>query len=326
MQNILKKLVGYSFLHESKNRIDAYCSYNSFDRPVFIISPPRAGSTFLFKCLAQFDEVYHIDWEADRFWWYNFPYERLDAPSDWVGAAEATPEKKRTLRRQLYQTSVSMHLRGRSKRFKIPYQFGFKSIRYLEKTIANCFHLEFIERTFPGAQFVFLVRDPRANISSMIEGWPYLEKFGKSQLTPVLQELTATIPHWTYPAPPGWQDVVSKPLPKICAWSWKQHVKYPLNFFQQRSHLDVIWVRYEDLVDDPLGTVSNLADRLDLAVSENVKQYLEKPSLSHTTISKPYLNKWMEQNYEEVLSILPVIEDIAQEIGYDVSVASMLVG
>jgi len=309
-------------LWELKNKTETYCSFNNFERPIFVISPPRSGSTFLFKCLAQFDELYHIDWEGDRFWWYNFPYERLNEPSDWVGPEEATPLKQRTLRRQLYKTAVGIRFKEQSRWFKFPYQFGLKNIRYLDKTIANCFHLEFIEKTFPGAQYIFLVRDPCANISSMIEGWPYLEKFGKPQLTPVLQSLDATtIRHWTYPAPPNWGDIVSKPLPEICAWSWQQHIEYPLSFFEQfgRSE-DVIWIRYEELLKDVPGTIKQLAYKLDLEFSVKVRDYLLSPPLTHTTVSEPYPNKWVEKNYDAIISVLPLISDTAKKLGYELPV------
>jgi len=308
----------YSFIRKIKNKIDEQFPYFRFDCPIFIISPPRAGSTFLFDCLKQFEELLHIDWEADRFWWHNFSYERLDEPSDWVGGEEATAKKQRTLRRQLYKTSMDMHLQGYPKRFRIPFQFGLKPIRYLEKTIANCFHLEFIEKTFSNAVYVFLVRDPRSNISSMIDGWPYLKRFGKPQLTHIIQRFNPTIDHWTYPAPPGWQDIISRPLPEICAWSWQQHIEYPLNFFQKQDNSKVIWVRYEELVADPFSTIYALANQLDLAPSKQVKQYLKKPPLSHTTVSKPARNKWKGQYYGEIISILPTIEDTASKIKYDI--------
>ena len=70
----------------------------------------------------------------------------------------------------------------------------------------------------------------------MIEGWPYLERFGKPQLTPYLRRHEArTIEHWTYPAPPGWQQVVGRPLAEICAWSWQQHVEAALAFCARRA-------------------------------------------------------------------------------------------
>jgi hypothetical protein len=42
---------------------------------------------------------------------------------------------------------------------KLRYLFGFKRIRYLDKTITNCFHLRFLNRAFPDAQYIMLLRD-----------------------------------------------------------------------------------------------------------------------------------------------------------------------
>jgi hypothetical protein len=44
-------------------------------------------------------------------------------------------------------------------------------LRFLEKTPKNALRLPFLERLFPDAQFLFLWRDPRENIASIIEAW-----------------------------------------------------------------------------------------------------------------------------------------------------------
>jgi len=310
-----------AFLRKLEEKINPLASYDSFDRPIFIISPPRSGSTFLFDCLTQLDELYHLGAEADLIWWRFFPYENMKDSSDYIGIESASAENIQTIRKHIYNAAIGKHLAKYPGRSRIPYLFGVKHIRYLDKTIANCFHLEFMERAFPNAQYVFLVRDPRDAISSMIEGWPYVEHFGKSQLTSIVQSsITTTIKHWTYPAPPGWQDIISRPLPQICAWSWKKHIEYPLDFFNRRNNpTDVIWVRYENLVDDAVGTTIELVNKLELKFTRKLKEYAAEPPLSRTTVSKPRRGKWMSKHYKEIVSILPMIDDTAGKIGYDVS-------
>lgn len=307
------------FLSRIINRIDLAAPYSSFDRPIFIIAPPRSGSTFLFNCLSQFHELYKLDLEADYIWWRHFPYESMEAPSDYVGVESISLKNTRSILRHIYKEAISNFLRENPNQLRFPYLFGLKRIRYLDKTIANCFHLPFLNRAFPNAQYIFLVRDPRANISSMIEGWSHLTRFGKPQLSPLFPDLANTgIGHWTYPAPPGWQKVVSKPIEEVCAWSWKQHINYAIDFFQQNSK-KVVNVKYEDLVSDTLNLIVNLAVKLDLKLSDKVYEFIKNSPLSHTTISKPFKNKWETINYEQVLSILPFVEDTASQIGYDLS-------
>jgi hypothetical protein len=194
---------------------------------------------------------------------------------------------------------------------------GLAPIRYLDKTIANCFHLEALERLFPDAQYVFLVRDPRANIASMIEGWPYLERFGKPQLTSYLwQHAARTIEHWSYPAPPGWQQVVDRPLAEICAWSWQQHVEAVLAFCGRRAG-DVLRVRYEDLVQHPLEVVQGIASELGFSWSEDVARYLQEAPLSRTTVTRPSPDKWQVKHAREIARVLPQLRATARRIGYE---------
>lgn len=294
-------------------------SYSIFERPIFIISPPRSGSTLLFEFLRRFDGVCDLGGEADYIWWSLFPYDREAYPSDYLGERDATEEKIGMIRARISRDAVVRYLKRNIMKLQMRGLIGGHPMRYVDKTIANCFHLEILDRAFPDAQYVFLVREPRANISSMMEGWPYVDRFGKAQLTPIVRSVnTGTIRHWTYPAPPGWHDVISRPLPEICAWSWKQHIECSLEFFRRRLKR-VIWVRYEDLVERRINAINKLACELDLAESSKVRQYAAKLPLSRTTLSAPNQNKWMARNYDDVVSILPLIAHTARKIGYEVS-------
>jgi Sulfotransferase family len=296
---------------------------SNFDRPIFILAAPRSGSTLLFECLSACKELYHVGREADAVWWRVFPYERGKTPSDFVGLESVANKSVEALRARLFASAVAHHFsneRGLPQIFILPYLLGTQRIRYIDKTIANCFHLDFLHAAFPDAQYVFLVRDPRAVISSMLEGWPYWQ-FGKARLTPFLRGLNSTIEKWTYPAPPGWQSIVSRPLPEICAWSWRQHIEHVLQFLRrQGANREVNWVRYESLISDVPGTIEALCSKFDLELTEKAKHHARTFPWSQTTVSAPSPDKWMKTRRKEIQSILPMIESTAKEIGYDVTV------
>jgi hypothetical protein len=192
-------------------------------------------------------------------------------------------------------------------------------IRYLDKTVANVFHLAFLERAFPGALYVHLLRDPCATISSMIEGWPHIQRFGKPQLTTALRACAgASIAHWTYPAPPGWRAVVTRPLHEICAWSWRQHTEHALAFFSRHGP-PTATIRYEDLLADTPGMIKHLAKLLGLPVTPEALAYAQSQPLSRTVVSVPVPGKWREQNGEAITAVLPMISETAARIGYGVS-------
>jgi hypothetical protein len=304
-----------------KSCVGLAASCRRFERPIFILAPPRSGSALLFECLCQFAEVVHLETEADIIWWHHFPYERMAAPSDQVDAASVSAAGRR-LCRHLYRAAVISRLRRRRSLAPLRHLLGLAPIRYLDKTIAHCFHLAALERLFPDARYIFLVRDPRANIASMIEGWPHLERFGKPQLTPWLRRHAArTIEHWSYPAPPGWQQVVDRPLAEICAWSWQQHVEAALAFCAARADA-VLEVRYENLAADPLGTVQGLAGKLGLSWSEEIERYLRAVPLSRTTVTPPSPDKWRLDYAAEIATVLPQLRATAGRIGYTLETAA----
>jgi hypothetical protein len=286
------------------------------ERPVFVIAPPRSGSTLLFDMLAQFDELRGLmHREAEHVWWHVLPYHKRQQLSDYVSPVELTSLKRLELKALFYGVAVagapSMSAAERARAL-----LSTGRIRYLDKTISNCFHLEAIREVFPDAKFVFVVRDPRPNIASMIEGWPELHRFGKAQLTPYISAANGRLPHWTYPAPPGWLSMVDRPLPEVCAWSWRKHVEAILDFRSRED--DAPLVRYEDLIANPLDVVRDLATHLELSMTRRVADYVAAPPLSRTTVSAPSPTKWRETHGESVVSSLPIVGDTAARLGYAV--------
>ena len=186
-------------------------------------------------------------------------------------------------------------------------------MRYLDKTVSNVFRLDLVKEMFPDAAFVFLIRDPRTNLASMITGWPG-ERFSKPPLIRYLRESGSALAHWTYAAPPGWRETLSWSLPQICAWSWQQHVKAILRF---RGSGEVgPLVRYEDLVDDPVSVIGDLASRLDLEMTPGVTDYLAEPPLSRTTLATQEAAARRAVVAAQVESVLPFVAATAARFGY----------
>lgn len=284
-----------------------------FDRPIFIIAPPRSGSTFLFEGLRRADAVVHLEREADFIWWRHFPYDRLREPSDYVGA-DGT-EAATAFCRDLYREAVSQTWR-RGERADAMMRFaGRGRIRYIDKTIANCFHLDLLARLFPDALYVHLVREPRANIASMIEGWPHARLFGKPMLERYVRELPgARIEHWSYPAPPGWTAVADRPLAEICAWSWQQHVDVALDRLKANG-MQAMRIRYEDVVAEPVEALKSLVDDLDLAWTPALAEYAATAPLSPTTVTSPMRDKW-RRTLGPIGELVPGLKETAARIGY----------
>lgn len=286
-------------------------------KPIFVIAPPRSGSTLLFNYLAQFPELSSFRHrEAEHLWQYVLPYEDRCEPTDFVGPEDVESLKRRHLRGLFYAHTVRDKRRRGQIRLTSGLAMGLTPIQYLDKTISNCFHLDLLAEMFPDVTFLYLFRDPRPNIASMIEGWPHLRRFGKPQLSGYVEATPdATVSHWTYPAPPGWRGVLNKPLPEICAWSWQQHVEAMLTF---RAHTSrpVHEVRYEDLVNSPREVVEWISELLGFSVGPEIRSYLIRSPLSRTTVSAPDPSKWKSRFGSEVQAVLPMVSETATRLGY----------
>lgn len=284
-----------------------------FDRPIFILSAPRSGSSYFYEILRRSRDVRSFDKENDPLWFKFFPYSRSPLPSDYIAGKECPSATVRAFRTQLLLKALQA---SRTHRWQDRLQHVFlrKPLRYLEKTIANCFHLEALTRMFPDALYIHIVRDGRACISSMLEGW----NSGFFWKRPLPFPADATIAHWTYPIPPGWQRVVHRPLPEICAWSWQEHNRYVLEKVKQDEVFQRNYIRisYEDLRADPDRAIEKVADFAGLTPTEESRQYINNKRPSWTTISQPKAGKWREKNPDAIAQIVPQIAPMMAELGY----------
>jgi hypothetical protein len=297
-------------------RLDGLRSYDVLDRPIFILSAPRSGSTFLFDLICNFEGVWGYSVETDDIWWKHFPYERLKEPSDYVGAHECRPRAVRRLRRDFYRYSLWTR-QQQGKHCTWQDKLGLTRVRYLEKTIANCFHVEFLKRAFPDALYIFLMRDGRATVSSMMEGWHDPVRFTKPQLQPYIDTARSSVPHWSYSVPPGWRHVLHLPLEEICAWSWCQHVQTIARQLASVPAAQKMVLKYEDLTDRPQSLARQVGDFCGLRWREEVGQFGTRSPLSRTTVSAPDPMKWQRLHADAIRRVQPAIAPTMGELGYN---------
>ncbi len=296
-------------------RLDRLRGYRVFERPVFILSAPRSGSTFLFELLSRFDRLWAWHAEVDEIWWRHFPYERSAEPSDYVGAEDYSPRAGALVRRDCYRYALYAR-QERGEPCSLTQRLGLhQSIRYLDKTIANCFHVGFLERAFPDALYVLLLRDGRATISSMMEGWQDEVRFGKHQLKPYIPA-GSRVSHWAFPAPPGWRAVMDRPLEEVCAWSWARHVETAAAALEAVPAGRKCVLRYEELLDDPAAAAGQLAEFAGLARTPALEQFLAERPLSRTTVSAPEKDKWRRKHGALIERVVPTIAPVMQRFGY----------
>lgn len=265
-----------------------------FDRPIFIVSPPRSGSTLLFETLAQAPGLYTIGHESHALieGLRGLHPAHRDFASNRLDAEAATPPVIDELRRRFLA-----ELRDRDGRPPAPAR-----VRMLEKTPKNALRVPFLARLFPEAQFVYLHRDPRQTLSSMIEAW----QSGRFRTYPQLPGWGE--PKWSLLLVPGWRALVGRPLPEIVAAQWETTTRTLLDDLEalpaERCHV----ARYDALLADPAAEVARLCAALDFAWDRPLDGVLPP---SRFTVSAPSADKW-RRHADDIQAVLPGIEATVQ--------------
>ena len=190
-------------------------------------------------------------------------------------------------------------------------------IRLLEKTPENCLRLPFLLALFPDARVLYLTRDGRANVNSLIEGWqqPYL--FPGYRVPEPLHIPNYRRERWAFTLIPGWRDLTAAPLEEICAWQWIQCNNAVLaHRAATQEQVPYLTIRYEDLVADPGPVLAEVAGFLGLDFEHDLARFAARlPRVN--VVTAPGQEKWRTQNPEAIGRILPLIEPMMRQLGYD---------
>jgi hypothetical protein len=296
----LEKAIAFKLLQEE-------LKLPEFDKPIFIISAPRAGSTLLFETLSQFPNLWTVGRESHDLIEaipelhpaaHNFSSNRLTE-------ADALPHIGPALRdgfvRQLRDRSGTAYL-------NLPIEQRPQKIRFLEKTPKNALRVPFLKAIFPDALFIFLYREPRANISSIMEGWrsphfiPYPELPGWQKKK------------WRFLLIPGWSSLQNCSQAEIAARQWQTANSYIWNDLQSLPSSSWRPVRYRDLIEEPEKAIKQISEFAGIELDAKIEERLSKSlPISAVTLSAPSPEKW-RKNEREILEILPIVEPIANII------------
>lgn len=246
-----------------------------FDRPVFVLSPPRSGSTLLFETLARARGVFTIGGESHQLIETvpGLGIAEHGFDSNRLLASEATPPVVAELRRRF-----SDALRDREGR-----RPGAGRVRMLEKTPKNALRIPFLAKVFPEARFVYLHRDPRQVLGSMIDAW-VSGRFRTYAPLPGWH-----LPHWSLLLVPGWRSLVGRPLADVVAFQWEVATRVLLDDLEALPAERWTVARYDALASAPEAEVRRLCGWLgydwDLPLDRGLP-------LSRYTVTRPDPDKW----------------------------------
>ncbi|MEO0456093.1 MAG: sulfotransferase [Cyanobacteria bacterium P01_A01_bin.114] len=255
--------------------------------PVFIVGSPRSGTTFLGRCLETLPEFsYHFEPVATK------------AAAKHVYKGEWSAGKARFFYQQAYASLMRLHFDG--------------DLRFAEKTPRNCFLVDFLADTFPGARFIHIIRDGR-DVALSYSKKPWLQ---------AAQAPSQKIEPGGYPYGPFarfWveaervQEFETTSDIHRCIWAWRRFTEAVLMGGVQSSQESYLELRYEDLVSSPRLSSERLLDFLNI---ENVRSRLQFKTA--TASANPQLiGQWRNELTADQLSqIESEAGELLNQLGY----------
>jgi hypothetical protein len=172
-------------------------------------------------------------------------------------------------------------------------------VRALEKTPKNALRIPFFNALWPDSLFVYLYRDVRQTLASMMEAWAS----GHFRTYPLLPGWTGY--PWSLLLVPGWRELIGKPLPEIVAHQWAAATGILLDDLAAIPPERLRVIDYDRFLAGPEATVAGLARSLDLEWDRSLGANLP---LSKTTVSQPRPDKWRRLQ-THIEAVLPIVGD-----------------
>lgn len=241
------------------------------DRPVLIIGTPRCGKTCVARVLAQAEQFAAI--EEPITIWEEGPAFR---PHDRLTASAATP----IVRRRILRSCEALVKRSGKQ-------------RYLDNLSHHALRIPFISAVMPHVRLVHVIRDPADTIPEMLFGWTqkdtlrgairrrasnvrllglpgmawrFVQNYVRSRVRGVRET-------WG-PVVPGLLEFVAEHRAgEIAAYQWRRMMEIALNDLAVERDLNVLEVRYEELVSNPRAEARRIAEFAEVLYPDPLVEY-----------------------------------------------------
>jgi len=271
--------------------------------PIFVVGCSRSGTTVTYETIALSPRLVSFGHEIPEFWDDLWGPRHNGWESEAAGAEAARPEHRRAAQRYFFQ------------------RLGTGQV--LDKTCINVMRVPYLHRLFPQARFVYIHRDGRDNVSSLIDGWMHDGHFGLSKLLGPLPCGVniggGTFRDWSFLLPPGWRAYNDAPLEEVCAYQWLTANRLALDALAKLPAEQWIRLRYEDLFERPVEMFREVFERLGLPFDDSVRERSASLDARPTSIVRgaPKKEKWKERHAAMIERILPRIAPMMAELGYE---------
>jgi hypothetical protein len=271
--------------------------------PIFVLGCSRAGTTVTYETLAASPHLLSFGFELPEFW------NDLWGPRHNGWESEAADESHA---RHWHRTAAFAYFYARLGKGWV-----------LDKTCINALRARYLYKLFPEAFFVYIRRDGRDNVSSMMDGWRLNGHFGLTQFlgpspAPVTIE-NGAFTEWSFFLPPRWREYNHARLEEACAWQWMSANRLCLEAGELIPPAQWIPIRYEDLLSRPLAMFQEVFERLDLPFDEPIRGRCKTLDRRPTSIvhGAPTPEKWRRHNPDAIGRIMDMICPMQKALGYD---------
>ncbi len=272
--------------------------------PVFVVGCSRSGTTITYETLSAAPQFLSFGWEIPQFWDSLYGPLNNGWESEAANARHARAEHRDAALRYFYQ------------------RLGPGWV--LDKTCINVMRIPYLHALFPQARFVFIHRDGRDNVSSMIDGWHMGRTDGRFELSYTLGPCPekVAIEHgrfkeWAFFIPPGWRDYNQASLAEVCAFQWVSANRLALDAKAAIPPQQWVQLRYEDIFERPVEMFRDAFKRLGIPFTADLESRCAHLQPTSVVKGTPKRQKWREHNPGAIESILPVIRPLMLELGYE---------
>ena len=238
-------------------------------QPVFIIGAPRSGTNILRDCLSVSDSI--ATWPCDEIN-YIWKFGNAMYPTDQVKTDQLTEKIERYIRKQ-FQNLADQE----------------KSRFVLEKTCANSLRVDYLNKVFPEAKYIYIYRDGVDCTASAVKRWKaefdlsytlkkvryvpksdlpyYFSKFLKNRIFKIFSK-EKRLAFWG-PNFDGMDELLKEnDSTMISAHQWVKCNSLALDSFTSIDDQLIHKINYADLAKNPEYVIEGIVEYLELEVDE----------------------------------------------------------
>ena len=269
---------------------------------IFVVGPPRSGTTLLYELLSNNFEVASQIKESHDIWEGPFHPKHWDYTSNKVPFdIDITDDSLTSIVNRLQRRSFvrcasrfyDLYNRYGSNRYlrkiilvlmKLDAYFGSVESQVLvEKTPRNCLRLQSLNKGFPNARFLFVVDDLDSNIAKVEKAWksktPFLEsvffgeRFARASYQGAGVEL---LKKWKFVLPVGWENANGN-VGLIAKMQVEQCLSEITRFYESNRQKCML-VQLNDLIANP--------DEFASSIVSNFKLKQVNPSIQLSNVNR----------------------------------------